>query len=84
MDADVKTLLHLHETSQQFERKSNGVTNGLIAASTVLILFILYYLTQAYLWNVVKRCAVKWENTENESVQKSQCDTPLYNPVSVG
>jgi hypothetical protein len=35
MDADVNTLLHLHDTSQQFERKSNGVTNGLIAASSV-------------------------------------------------
>jgi hypothetical protein len=33
MDADVKTLLHIHDTSQQFESKRNGVTIGLIAAS---------------------------------------------------
>jgi hypothetical protein len=76
MGADVNTLLHIHDTSQQFESKRNGVTIGLIAASTVLILFILYYFTQAYLWNAVKRCAVKRENTESESVQKSQCNTP--------
>jgi hypothetical protein len=64
MNADVNTLFHLHDTSQQFESKSNGVTFGVIAASMVLILFILYYFTQAYLWNVVKRCVVKWENTK--------------------
>jgi hypothetical protein len=40
MDADVNTLLHLHDTSHQFESKSNRVTLGLIAASMVLILFI--------------------------------------------
>jgi hypothetical protein len=85
LDADVNTLLHLHDTSQQFESKRNGVTIGLIAASMVLILFILYYFTQAYLWNVVKRCAVKRENTESGSVQKSLCNTPspFYNQTSV-
>jgi hypothetical protein len=74
MNADVSILLHIHDTSQQFENKGNGVTIGLIAASTVLILFIFYYLTQANLWSVVKGCAVKRENTECESVQKSQCN----------
>jgi predicted transcriptional regulator len=78
MDADVSTLLHIHDTSQQFESKRNGVTIGLIAASTVLILFILYYITQAYLWDVVKSCAVKRENTESESIQKSQCKCPPF------
>jgi hypothetical protein len=77
-DAAVNTLLHIHDTSQQFESKGNGVTIGLIAASTVLILFILYYLTQADLWNVVKSCAVKRENTESESVQKAECNTPPF------
>jgi hypothetical protein len=67
MDADVSTLLHIHDTSQQFESKRNVVI-GLIAASTVLILFIFYYFTQAYLWSVVKGCAVKRENTEGERV----------------
>jgi hypothetical protein len=83
MDADVNTLLHLHHTSQQFESKRNGVTIGLIAASMVLILFILYYFTQAYLWNVVKSCAVKRENTESESVQKSQCNSPPLPPFAI-
>jgi hypothetical protein len=74
MNADMDTLFHNHDTSQQFESKSNGVAIGLIAASTVLILFIFYYFTQANLWEVVKDCAVKREITESESVQKSQCN----------
>jgi hypothetical protein len=77
MNADVDTLFHIHDTSQQFESKRNGVAIGLIVASTVLILFIFYYFTQAYLWDAVKSCAVKQENTESESVQKSQCNMPL-------
>jgi hypothetical protein len=76
MNADVDTLLHIHDTSQHFESKRNGVAIGLIAASTVLILFIFFYFTQAYLRNVVKGCAVKRENTESKSVQKSQCNMP--------
>jgi hypothetical protein len=64
MDADVNTLLHLHES------KSNGVTLGIIAASIVLIL---YYFTQAYIWNLAKKCVVNRANTESASVQKSQC-----------
>jgi hypothetical protein len=71
IDAGVNTLLHLHDSSQQFKSKSNGITSGLIAASIVLISFILYYFTQAYIWNLVKR-VVKRVNTESESVQKSQ------------
>jgi hypothetical protein len=77
MNAEVNTLLHIHDTSQQFESKRN-VTIGLVAASTMLILFILYYFTQAYLWEVVKSCAVKRENAESESLQKSQCKMPPF------
>jgi hypothetical protein len=76
MDADLNTLTHIHDTSQQFESKRNGVTVVLIAASTALILFIFYYFTQAYLWRIVKRCAVKRESTVSESVHKSQCNIP--------
>jgi hypothetical protein len=39
MDAHVNTLLHIHDTSEQFESKRNGVTIGLIAASSVNRLF---------------------------------------------
>jgi hypothetical protein len=74
MEADVNTLLHLHNSSQQFESKSNGNTSGLIAASIVLILLILYYFTQTYIWNLVKKCVVNQANTGSESVKKSQCD----------
>jgi hypothetical protein len=85
MDADVSTLLHIHDTSQHFESKRNGVTVGLIAASAVLILFILYYFTQAYLWNVVKSCAVKRENTESECSEiPAQHVPPLQLNVSGG
>jgi hypothetical protein len=39
IDADVSTLTHIHDTSQQFENGRNGVKIGLIAASTVFCLF---------------------------------------------
>jgi hypothetical protein len=39
MNADVYTIFHVHDTSQKFESKRNGVTIGLIVASTVLILY---------------------------------------------
>jgi hypothetical protein len=48
IEADVSTLTHIHEANQQFENGRNGVKIGLIAASTVLILFIFYYFTQSY------------------------------------
>jgi hypothetical protein len=84
MDTDVNTLLQLHDSSQQFESKSNGITSGIIAASIMFIFFILYYFTQAYIWNLVKKCVVKRVNTESESVRKSQCDfsTPSQPNVS--
>jgi hypothetical protein len=51
----------------------------------VLILFIFYYFTQAYLWEVVKGCAVKRENPECESVQKYQCNvSPPLQPNASG
>jgi hypothetical protein len=71
IDADVNTLLHLHDSSQQFESKSTGINSRLIAASTVLILFILYYFIQAYLWNLVKKCVVNRANTESENLQQN-------------
>jgi hypothetical protein len=58
MGADVNTLYHIHDTSQQFGVKE-------MAESTVLILFIFYYFAQAYLWDVVECCALKRENTES-------------------
>jgi hypothetical protein len=79
IDADVSTLTHIHDTNQQFENNRNGVKIGLITASTVLILFILYYFTKAYLCNKVKGCAMKRESPVSESVQQSQCNVPLYN-----
>jgi hypothetical protein len=54
----------------------------LIAASTVLILFIFYYFTQAYLCSVVKGCAGKRGSTVSESVQQSQCNKPPQPNVS--
>jgi hypothetical protein len=80
MNADVDTLFHIHDTSQQFESKRNDITIGLIAASTVLILFILYYFTQAYLWNVALSCTVKREKTESECSEIPVQHAPLLQP----
>jgi hypothetical protein len=74
IEADVNTLTHIDDTNQQFENGRNGVKIGLITASTVLILFIFYYFTQAYLCNIVKGCAVKRKSPVTESVQQSQCN----------
>jgi hypothetical protein len=49
---------------------------GLIAASVVLTLFILYYFIQAYFWNMMKNCVVNRANTVIEDVQKPQIDIP--------
>jgi hypothetical protein len=44
MNADVDTLFHIHDRSQQFESKRNGVAIGLIAASSVnSVYFILFH-----------------------------------------
>jgi hypothetical protein len=43
MDEDVNTLLHIHDTRQQFESKRNGVTIGLIAASSVNSVYLLLF-----------------------------------------
>jgi hypothetical protein len=42
----------------------------------VLTLFILYYFTQAYIWNLMKNCVVNRANTVIEDVQKPQVDIP--------
>jgi hypothetical protein len=85
IEADVNTLTHIHDTSQQFESGRNGVTVGLVAASTVLILFIFYYIIQAYLCSVVKGCAVKRDNRVSESVQQPQCNiNPPLQPNANG
>jgi hypothetical protein len=75
IEADIDTLFHLHASSQQYASKSNGITLGLIATSVVLSLYILYYFTQAYIWNLVKNCVVNRANTVND-VEKPQSDTP--------
>jgi hypothetical protein len=38
----------------------------------VLSLFVLYYFTKAYIWNLVKNCAVNRANAEDDGVQKFQ------------
>jgi hypothetical protein len=45
MNADVDTLFHIHDTSQQFESKRNGDTVGLIAASSVNPVYFLLFHT---------------------------------------
>jgi hypothetical protein len=43
-EADINTFFHLHTASLQHASKSNWIIWGLIVASVVLILFIIYYL----------------------------------------
>jgi hypothetical protein len=52
IEAYVNTLLHLHDSSQQYESKSNGNTLGLGTASIVLILsfFIISQRPMSGIW----------------------------------
>jgi len=58
IEADIITLFHLHASSQQYASKSNGIILGLITASVVLTLFVVYYFAQTHIWNLVKNCVV--------------------------
>jgi len=39
-------------------------------ASVVLILFIIYYFTQFYIWNLFKNCFVDRDSTTDNCIQK--------------
>ena len=54
IEADVNTLIRLRASSLQHASKGYWITCGLTATGIVLILFITYYFTQVYIWNLFK------------------------------
>jgi hypothetical protein len=74
IEADINTLFHLHASNLQHASKNNRRALALILADVVLTLFILYYLTQSYIWNLLKICVVGRENTAVKGVQKPQAE----------
>ena len=85
-EVDINILFHLHASSLQHASKSNSLTWGRTVASTVSILFIIYYCTQFYIGNLLKNCFVDRNNTTDNSIQKTQVEnlSPLQpNTTSV-
>jgi hypothetical protein len=62
IDADVNTLLLIHDTSQQFESKRNGVTIGLIAASSVNPFYLILFHTGLFVGCGEKLCSEAGEH----------------------
>ena len=46
-------------------------------ASIVLILLIIYYFTQVYIWNLPKNCFVDCDSTADSGIQKPQLESIL-------
>jgi hypothetical protein len=74
IEADIKTLFHLHATSLQHASKSNWIALGLIVAGVVLTLFILYYFTHSYFWNLLNKYMVNRNNMAVDADQKLQAE----------
>ena len=80
IEADVNTLIHLHASSLQHASKGYWITCGLTVTGIVLVLFVIYYFTQGYIWNLFKSCFVDCDSTavsgnlepQPESVPPSQ------------
>ena len=68
IEVDIHILFHLHASSLQHASKSNWIIWGLIVASIVLILFIIYYFTQVYIWNLLKNCFVDRDSTADSGI----------------
>ena len=72
IEADVNTLIRLRASSLQHASKGYWITCGLTATGVVLILFITYYFTQVYIWNLFKGCFVDCESTAVSGNQEPQ------------
>ena len=75
IEAYINTLFHLHTASLQHASKSNWIIWGLIVASVVLILFIIYYFTQFYIGTILKNCFVDRDSATDDSIQKPQFES---------
>ena len=76
IEADINTLLHLHACSLKHASESDWIALGPIVAGVVLTLYIFYYFTHSYIWNLVKPCIVDCDNTADDGVQKPQAENP--------
>jgi len=76
IQADIDTLFNLHMSNLQHASKINGTALGLIVTGVVLILFILYYFTHFYIWNLVKTCIATRNSSVDNSVQKDRGENP--------
>ena len=84
IEADINTLFHLHASSFHHASKSYWIICGLIVASIVLVLFIIYCFTQVYIWNLFKSCFVNRDSTADSGNQEPQPESvsPLQPSVA--
>ena len=76
IQADLNTLFNLHSSNLHQASKNNGTVLGLIVAGVVLILFIFYYFTHSYIWNLLKTHFVTRNNSVDNGVRKTQDENP--------
>jgi hypothetical protein len=84
MEADINTFFHLHASSLQHASKGYWIICGLIVISIVLLLFIIYYFTQVYIWNLFKNCFVDRDSTADSGNLEPQPESvsPLQSSVA--
>ena len=63
--------------------KGYWITCGLTATGVVLILFITFYFTQVYIWNLFKCCFVDCDRTAVSGNQEPQPESVLPSQPSV-
>ena len=76
IEADVNNLNRLRAFSLQHASKGYWISRGLTATGFVLILFITYYFTQIYIWNLFKGF-VDCDSTAVSGNQKPQPESVL-------
>jgi hypothetical protein len=76
IEVDTNTLVNLHASSMQYASRSEWTAVGTIAAGVVFTLFIFYYFTHSYIFNLLKKCTTARDKTGNAGVQKPQVENP--------
>jgi len=82
IEADENTLIRLRASSLQRASKGYWITCGPTATGIVLILFITYYFTQVYIWNLFKGF-VESDSTAVSGNQEPQPESVLPSQPSV-
>jgi hypothetical protein len=84
MDADVNTLLHIHNIRKQFDSKRNGLTIGLITASSVNSVYFLLFHTRLFVECGERLCSETGEHRKWVFTNPSAIRTPSFcNLISV-